>query len=105
MLNFPEELSLAFETLCTNTIVQWKTDSVLGDNEKDTIVKKKNRRKKNRAKKKAKADWQKNEPGCNENDCAQDDACQKKVDDLIDDEFEQQIIDFELRLLKQACSS
>lgn len=42
------------------------------------------------------------EPGCNGNDRAQDDCGSKCVDDESDNEFEQQIIDFELRLSKQS---
>ena len=42
------------------------------------------------------------EPGCNGNDRAQDDCGSKCVDDASDNEFEQQIIDFELRLSMQS---
>ena len=101
-LNVPQQLSMAFEALCSNTFEKWKADIPrFVPPEKELIARKKNRRKKNRKNAKGESAAEK-ETDCNGNDRAQDECCLKSVDDVSDNEFEQQIIDFELRLSKQA---
>lgn len=90
---------MAFDAL-SNSFQKFKVENESWQNEQDPIPKRKNRRKKNR--KKAKAEGALEQPGCNGNDRAQDDCGSKCVDDESDNEFEQQIIDFELRLSKQS---
>lgn len=101
-LAFPEELSLAFDSLCANTLTQWKTaeTTLWGGDAKEAIARKKNRRKKNRKKAKGEGDV----PGqdCNGCDRAQDAGGSERADDLSDGEFERLIADFELRLTKQS---
>jgi len=70
---------------------------------KDIVAKKKNRRKQNR--KKTKGEPALKESVCNGNDRAQDVSCNQPVDDNSDNEFEQRIIDFELRLSNQSMLS
>lgn len=72
--------------------------------EEDLIPKKKNRRKKNRKKEKAKAVEAGGSCGNVESDCAQAFCPHDGLNDS-DDQFEEQIYDFELRLLKQSTSN